>query len=220
MRRSLLVACFLVPAILMIGCSSPNPLLETQRRTIDSLYVADREMRVELYALQDSIRFFDDIESGRYYREKRALEDEVNRLEYLVAVRRDSLCIVDNATIETLLVDDLFEPASATLTEAGTERLTALASLLNDSYLGRDIRIEGHSDSVPPGPSLQEKYPSNWELTAARTTAVVRYLSDEQGMEATRFEAVSYGPARPRASNNSAAGRKQNRRINIIALDS
>ena len=221
MRRLLLLGCLLAPAVLLlVGCSGPNPLIESQRQTIDSLYIADRAMRVELYALQDSIRFFDDIESGRYYRQQQALEDEINRLEYLVAVRRDSLCVVEHPTVETLQVDELFEPASATLTEAGMERLAELATLLNDSYLGRNVRIEGHSDSVPPGGSLQERYPTNWELTAARATAVVRYLTDEQGMEATRFEAVSYGPARPIASNNTATGRRQNRRINVIVLDS
>lgn len=217
--RALLILLLTAPALL-VGCSTPNPLLETQRQTIDSLYVADREMRVELYALQDSIRFFDDIQSGRYYRQQRALEDEINRLEYLVAVRQDSLCLTEDQTIETLLVDDLFEPASATLTEAGIGRLAELATLIKDSYPGRNVRIEGHSDSVPPGGTLQERYPTNWELTAARATAVVRYLADEQEMEATRFEAVSYGPARPMASNSTASGRRLNRRINVIMLDS
>ena len=214
-------ACFLLLLLpLLIGCAaSEKATIARQAAAIDSLYVIERNLRADLYATQDSLLFYDDIDSGRYYREKRTLEDRINRLEYLVSVRKDSLCLPDSAhALTTLAADDLFEPASATLTEAGTERLAALADTLTTTFPNRTVRIEGHSDNVPVGPNLQEQYPSNWELSAARATAVIRYLVSEHGIEPDRLEAVALGDTHPIASNTTAAGRRSNRRIEVLVL--
>lgn len=212
--------CFtLLLASFLIGCSaSQQAALERQAAAIDSLYIIERTLRAELYALQDTLLFYDDIDSGRYYREKRTLEDRINRLEYLVTARQDTLCLPDTVhALMTLSADDLFEPASATLSESGVERLNALADTLA-AFAGRGIRIEGHSDNVPVGPTLQETYPSNWELSAARATAVIRHLIAEHGLAPERLEAVAVGDTRPLATNTTAAGRSRNRRIEVVVL--
>lgn len=77
------------------------------------------------------------------------------------------------------------------------------------------IRIEGHSDPIPLGPSLRDRYPSNWELSAARASAVARALIDEYELSPGRVEVVAYGDAQPIATNDTAEGRKQNRRVRI-----
>jgi chemotaxis protein MotB len=79
----------------------------------------------------------------------------------------------------------------------------------------KDIRIEGHTDSVPIGAKLQYKFPSNWGLSAARATEIARYLQDVAKVEPTRLSAVGYGKFRPIADNNTAEGRVINRRIEI-----
>lgn len=204
----------LVP-LLLTGCLGQKELLEEQSRALDSLYVVERGLLAELYALQDTLHYYDDIDSGLYYRKQRALEDRINKLDYLLTVRRDELCVEE--VIDTLLVDDLFEPASATLTDAGQEHLARLAERLDADFADRrHIRVEGHSDSVPPGPRLQEQYPSNWELSASRATSVVRHLIEAHGMDPTRMEAVSFGDTRPVAPNTTAEGRRQNRRIRVL----
>ncbi len=83
----------------------------------------------------------------------------------------------------------------------------------------KNVRIEGHTDTVPIGRSLKSQYPTNWELGAARAVNVVRYLQEESGVDPLRLSAVSYGQYRPKASNRTAEGRAQNRRIEITLVD-
>lgn len=207
----------LVPVSLLLGgCLGQRQLIDEQAQAIDSLYVVERNLRGELYALQDSIGFYEDIDSGRYYRDLRVLNDRITQLEYELAVAADSMCLTD--VIETLLVDDLFEPASATLTEEGVKELAALAERLKTEYPDRRMRIEGHSDNVPLGNSLKEKYASNWELSAARAGAVVRRLIEEHEIKASQLEVVALGDSQPVASNATARGRLANRRIRVVTL--
>ncbi|MCK4536565.1 MAG: OmpA family protein, partial [Desulfuromonadales bacterium] len=84
---------------------------------------------------------------------------------------------------------------------------------------GKDIQVEGHTDNVPISPRLQEKFPSNWELSSARATTVLHFLQDKVRVSGERLSAVGYGEYSPISSNSDAAGRKQNRRIQIILVD-
>ncbi len=211
-----LFAAFLTLPLFLTGCAAQKNLIAQQAQTIDSLYVVDRAMRAEIYALQDSIRYYDDIDSGLYYRKERALNDRINKLDYLLTTQRDSVCTLD--AIETILVDDLFKPASAELSEDGFDKLAALATHLDSTYTQHRFRIEGHADNTPVGGSLLEKYPSNWELSAARAAAVVRFFTDELNFASSRFEVAAYGATLPAATNSTTNGRRQNRRIRILAL--
>ena len=211
MRSTVLV---LLTLLLLSGCVSQKRYAE-QVTLVDSLRANTRALRADLYALQDSILFYDAIDSGQYYRDRRHLLDSLDHLNYLLDECRHPTP-VPPPVVATLAIDDLFEPASATLTDAGRERLSALADTLNATE-GR-LRVEAHSDSVPVGGSLQERFPSNWELSAARAAAAVRYWIAEHGVAPDRFEVVSLGATEPTASNRTAAGRRANRRIRILAL--
>ena len=72
--------------------------------------------------------------------------------------------------------------------------------------------MEGHTDNVPISSS---QYPSNWELSTDRATTVVRYLI-ANGVNAERLAAVGYADLHPLASNATAAGRANNRRVDIV----
>lgn len=80
----------------------------------------------------------------------------------------------------------------------------------------RVIRIEGHTDNVPIHKHLQNRFATNWELSAARATNVVRFLQQHSGLPPSAFEAVGLGEYHPVADNATATGRAQNRRIEII----
>ena len=80
--------------------------------------------------------------------------------------------------------------------------------------LPNTIRIEGHTDSIP---MRGARFSSNWHLSAARAQSVVRLLLGA-GVDARRMQVVGYGDVRPRASNETAEGRGQNRRIEIKIL--
>ncbi|MCP4583201.1 MAG: OmpA family protein [candidate division Zixibacteria bacterium] len=78
------------------------------------------------------------------------------------------------------------------------------------------IRVEGHTDNVPIN---TPKYPSNWELSAARAAACLRYLIDMLKFPPQRISAVGYAEYRPITTNETAEGRAKNRRVDIVILD-
>lgn len=124
--------------------------------------------------------------------------------------RSRQIAFVDSAT-----VDELFQPASATLSEVGKAILDRIAYEIARQPESLHIRVEGHADSTPPGPTIRERWPSNWDLAAARASAVARYLA-EKGLSESRFEVVSYGSTRPIAPNDTPQNRARNRRIVVL----
>ena len=78
------------------------------------------------------------------------------------------------------------------------------------------IVVEGHTDNVGVGKSLQSIYPTNWELSTARATAVVRFLQDKAEINPERLSAVGFSYYKPIADNDTEDGRAQNRRIELI----
>ncbi|MDD2558310.1 MAG: OmpA family protein, partial [Desulfuromonas sp.] len=81
------------------------------------------------------------------------------------------------------------------------------------------ICVEGHTDNLPIKQSMQEIFPSNWELAAARAANVVHFLQDEIGIDGKNLEIRAMGHYQPVANNNTAEGRAQNRRIEIVLVD-
>nr|WP_297456577.1 OmpA family protein [uncultured Halomonas sp.] len=108
----------------------------------------------------------------------------------------------------------LFDSGAAALTGEGREVTQRLVEILQ-SYPGT-ISVEGHTDSVPID---TPRFPSNWELSSSRATAILRYLIDA-GIDASRLRAVGYAATRPLESNDTAAGRSANRRVEVIIHDS
>ena len=104
----------------------------------------------------------------------------------------------------------LFDPGDAYLKPGSLPDLEQLVKALVD--LPNPIQIEGHTDDRPLGPS--SKFESNWELSAARAFAVLRYL-EVSGVPQQRLSAIGYGEFRPVATNSTPEGRTTNRRIEI-----
>jgi len=117
--------------------------------------------------------------------------------------------------LKVTLVDRiLFNSGRAKINEKGKQLLSTLAESLKQN--NQNIIVEGHTDNVSIGPDLRKKYPTNWELSAARSAAVVRYLTEKAGIEPQRFTASGHSFYSPVASNQTEEGRHQNRRIEII----
>jgi chemotaxis protein MotB len=111
--------------------------------------------------------------------------------------------------------DVLFATGSAELDSIGRDVLVKVAGQLTD--LKDFIEVRGHTDDRKIGGSLTQRYPTNWELAAARAARVVRLL-ESKGVPGTRLSAVSLGPNQPIAPNDSAENRARNRRIEIRLL--
>ena len=77
------------------------------------------------------------------------------------------------------------------------------------------VRIEGHTDNIP---IRSRTYPTNWELSSARATNMVRVLTDRFHVPASKISATGYGDSRPKTSNDTPAGRARNRRVDIVIL--
>ncbi len=103
----------------------------------------------------------------------------------------------------------LFPTASAAVRAGGRELLAEIAPLLR--RVAGTVEVAGHTDDRPID---TPRYPSNWELSAARAISVVRVLRDN-GVAETRMEAIGHGANRPVASNATAVGRARNRRVTI-----
>lgn len=106
--------------------------------------------------------------------------------------------------------------ATATVGSDGLEFAKRLAEFLADTdYF---VSVVGHTDNQQPSRALAKKYPSNWDLAAARAANAVKYLVS-QGVDPTSVVASSRGEFAPIASNDTEEGRAQNRRIQIVLRD-
>jgi chemotaxis protein MotB len=110
-----------------------------------------------------------------------------------------------------------FDSGRATLKDGGKAVLKEVAAALQD-YQDKAIRVVGHTDNVPIAKAWREVFPSNWELSAARATTVVRFLQ-EAGIEPERLIATGRAQYAPVAPNDDPEGRQKNRRIEITLID-
>ena len=97
-----------------------------------------------------------------------------------------------------------------------SESLPALrqiaASLSHTPY---DLRIEGHTDNIPIHTA---EFDSNWELSSARATRIARLFIDLKAISPERISAAGYAEYHPMAGNDTAAGRAENRRVDLVVL--
>jgi chemotaxis protein MotB len=140
----------------------------------------------------------------------RNLKDELKKGELQVRQYKDMLT-VDVA--EQLF----FDSGRAALKDTGKDVLKRVADAIK-SYEDKAIRVVGHTDNVPISGALQKTYPSNWELSVARATTVVRFLQ-ESGIEPERLVATGRAEYAPVAENDSPEGRQKNRRIEITLIN-
>lgn len=124
----------------------------------------------------------------------------------------------ERGLVISLAADNFFAEGSADLNiEETRDTLLRLSDFFKDPELkNRRFRIEGHTDNTPV--SENSKFPSNWELSAARSMNVLHYLAD-YGVDENRFSIAGYADTRPKFSNDTPEGRAYNRRVDIIILD-
>lgn len=135
-----------------------------------------------------------------------SLQEQIAAEQIEVQKSRDQLRLV-------LLDTIVFEPGSMELASEGKTMLAALAESLRDQ--SQPLVVEGHTDNLPIGASLRDRFPSNWELSAARAAAVARFLQ-ANGIDPKRICIHAYSFHRPVADNRTEDGRRRNRRIEIV----
>lgn len=121
--------------------------------------------------------------------------------------------ITERGLVVHIVESAVFEPGSANLQQTAIELLDIVYETIKD--IPNHIRIEGHTDNSQ---ITSAQFPSNWELSAARATEVVRYFIDNYDIGAGRISALGYGEFRPIRPNNSIENRALNRRVDIVVL--
>lgn len=135
-----------------------------------------------------------------------ALAPEISRHE--VALRR-----VPDGLVISLREVGFFESGSAQLRATSVPAFDRIASLLSEREYR--VRIEGHTDNVPIHTA---QFASNWELSTARSTELVRLLIEKHGFVPGRLAAAGYAEFHPIASNGTTEGRALNRRVDVVIL--
>ncbi|MBI3012581.1 MAG: OmpA family protein, partial [Elusimicrobia bacterium] len=122
----------------------------------------------------------------------------------------------DKLTV-SLVEKIVFNSGESEVNEQGKQILKRVADILK-KVQDKQIRIEGHTDNIPIGGLLKDRFPTNWELSTARATSVARYLQDSGGIDPKILYAAGYGQHRPIADNLTSDGRSKNRRIEIALV--
>jgi chemotaxis protein MotB len=118
--------------------------------------------------------------------------------------------------ISLSLVDRiLFKLGESTLTPQGQKVLAKVGEGLK-KIEGKMIRVVGHTDTIPIRREFLDKFPSNWELSTARSSTVVRYFQDKSGLDPKGMEAVGRSFYQPAAANDNEKNRALNRRVEIL----
>ena len=137
------------------------------------------------------------------------LHQEIKQGEVQITQLKDKLTV-------NMVEKILFDSGSAVIKKNGKKVLDRVADILK-GIKDRQIKVEGHTDNVPIGSAIIEKFPTNWELSTARATTVVRYLQD-RGVAPGLLSAEGYSEYRPVASNDTEENKAKNRRIEIVLL--
>ncbi len=111
----------------------------------------------------------------------------------------------------------LFDSGAATLKPDGEEVLSKVAQILAN-HPNRQVQVIGHTDNVPIRGTTRGGFSDNWELSAGRAVAAVRFLQDKAGVDPHRLAAVGYGEFHPLAENTQPEGRAKNRRIAVVVM--
>lgn len=126
-----------------------------------------------------------------------------------------SVDVSERGLVVTLNNSLFFDPGKADLKPENEARLIEIGKILNQ--MNNYIRVEGHTDNVPISNSV---FHSNWQLSAARASTVVELLISRAGMTPQKLSTVGYGEYRPIADNNTAEGRQNNRRVDLVVMSS
>jgi len=203
-----------------------NSLLKAENKdlsqNLETLQIDLNNFRDQIVALREKIEVLQsktkDLErqreeevlamKGTYENLLENMKSEIDKGKITITQLRGKLKV-------NMLDEILFDSGKTTIKPQGIEVLKRVGNILLN-VKDKAINIEGHTDNVPIGAELSEKYPTNWELSVARATNVARYLQEKSGINPILLSATGYGEYKPVASNETEEGKAKNRRIEIV----
>ncbi len=219
MFKNLAVFGLLMAAVFLSGCGT----LE-QARSAEECQSRVRDLNQKLTELSRqkdelSVRNAELMESSR---EKisdleKAKRDLAESLNSELNDYKAKLQMTERGLVITFMAEIFFDSGKVWIRESAKPILRKVARVLNNDVPDARVAVEGHTDDVP---IRHSGWRSNWELSTGRSLSVLHYFIDECGVSPQRLSVNGYGEYRPVASNDTAAGRRQNRRVEIIILPS
>ncbi|MEK7708659.1 MAG: flagellar motor protein MotD [Pseudomonadota bacterium] len=163
----------------------------------------------------DSIKLIDNLSFQKTKKQEKMKSMAKNILHALEPLVKDGQVRVTQSSLGITVeinASVLFSPGQAKLADNSSLTLQAVAHVIKGHE--HEIHVEGHTDNLP---IQTENFPSNWELSSARASSVIR-LFIENGVEAHRLTALGYGENRPIETNETPDGRKRNRRVTVMIM--
>ena len=233
MRFSRMLA--LVGALALVGCGIPeekyNSDMAKLKAEIDDARGENADLKERLSTLREERRSLEaEIKMLQQQIDQLSADKEANaklieqarqRLEMfknmlakfkkMIESGKIKIKIVNNKMLVEMASAILFPSAKAKLSEEGEAALTEVGGILA-TISDREFQVARHTDNIP---IKNRRFKSNWDLSTSRAVAVVRHLIDS-GMDPDSLSAAGYAATQPVASNETAQGRAQNRRIEIV----
>ena len=186
-----------------------SKLTTENNRHLDTIEGLKTELEQEKRAVKQKEREVSELDKTR--------KEIESSLKEQIAQKDIKLEEIEGKLKVTFVDKILFDSGSVMIKPKGQEVLLKLADSFRDSE-DQNIAVEGHTDDVQIGSALLDRFPTNWELSTARSTAVVRFLQEKGNIAPGRLTASGFSYFRPVATNETPEGRKQNRRIEIILV--
>jgi chemotaxis protein MotB len=178
--------------------------LEAAQNEKADLLALRNELSVQVHAKEEEIQKL----QSTYLELETKMKDEISQGDIRLSQA--------GGRIKVDLVDKiLFDVGDASISARGAEVLTRVGAVLAN-VKDKKIQVSGHTDDLAISDRLRDRYPTNWELAAARASNVVRFLEEKANVPGRRLVVAAYGPWEPIASNKTANGRARNRRIEIV----
>jgi chemotaxis protein MotB len=212
---------FLVLLTLLAGAAAAGYLwlkLQSAQGDLAAIQARDKELADKVQAMET--------DRNQLSLQVQAKDEEIQKLQgtykELEAKMKEEIAKGDvflsqsGGRIKVDLVDKiLFGEGDASITPKGESVLARVGGVLA-AVENKKIQVSGHTDDLNISERLVATYPTNWELSSARATNVVRFLEEKANVPGRRLVAAAYGPWEPISTNKTANGRARNRRIEIV----
>ncbi len=189
---------------------------DTLSKNISDLRQRIADVEGENAKLKSDIANLQKVKEEEVQKTSKTYEDMLEKMKNEISQGQVTISELKGKLTVNMLDAVLFDSGKAEVKPEGLAVLRKVIDILKN-VRDKAIRIEGHTDNVQIGGALARKYPTNWELSAARAINVTRYLQDH-GIDPTLLSACAYGEYKPVAPNDTEEGKAKNRRIEIILV--